>query len=341
MRRFPRAMAPGAMAKTQAIGSFSGRRGACFGPATLEAHRVAEEAEAAVLSAPLAREDAFGAFYSYLAVDEPAVHLMPLHFLPAGLDRPVGDDLLLQLGVAAKLEYARNRWLDQLVDGDGAVGSVLAAHRLNDAVLALIRARYARVVEGTAAAPFFAVLADLHARHGLSLILDGGPVPYRARSIALEDYVTHATARHGPFRASLDALLLSVGASEHELREARSCWHDWALGVQFYDDALDAEEDYRDGNLSWVTSRTLERLSEGTDRRAEGDLPEANAFYEAALTRGVIREALTRAESFFTGSARRAAPAFPSWAKFQRTCSERTRELREDFDALVVESGGA
>ena len=77
--------------------------------ATLNARRVAEEAERTVLSLPEAQEEGFEAFLAYLVVDEPAIHLMPLHFLPGRSRGDVGYDCLHELAVAAKLEYAHNR----------------------------------------------------------------------------------------------------------------------------------------------------------------------------------------------------------------------------------------
>jgi hypothetical protein len=60
-----------------------------------------------------------------------------------------------------------------MVDHPGSVPGLSPAHRLNDALITLISSRYARVLDGAAAASFFPVLAGLHASHGLSLILDG------------------------------------------------------------------------------------------------------------------------------------------------------------------------
>jgi len=48
----------------------------------LSARSIGEKAERATLSLALAHGTVFEAFYSYVFVDEPAVHLMPLHFLP-------------------------------------------------------------------------------------------------------------------------------------------------------------------------------------------------------------------------------------------------------------------
>jgi hypothetical protein len=48
----------------------------------LNARSIGEEAERAALSLRMEREKVFESYYTYLTVDEPAVHLMPLHFLP-------------------------------------------------------------------------------------------------------------------------------------------------------------------------------------------------------------------------------------------------------------------
>jgi hypothetical protein len=306
--------------------------------ATLNARRVAEEAEEEVLSLPEAHEESFGSFLPYVVTDEPAIHLMPLHFLPEQSRGTVAHDSLHQLGVAAKLEYARNRWLDEMVDDSGPSALPLSAHRLNDALLDLINSRYARVLHGPAARMFFATLATLHARHGLSMILDGARPEHSAPRISLEEYVEHAEARHGPVRAPVDAVLLLVGAPEDELRRARLSWHRWALGVQFYDDALDVEEDLRNRSPSWAVSRTLEHLGGGEKERLAGRLPDPDLFYETALKEGVVSEALAHAESFFAESARLAEPSFPSWAAFQRECLSQTSELRVDYEELVAEA---
>ena len=87
----------------------------------LNARDVGEEAERAFLSLTLTEDAAFEAFYSYVTVDEPAVHLMPLHFLPHAQRGQVDESLLRGLAVAAKLEYARNRWLDEMADHPDSV----------------------------------------------------------------------------------------------------------------------------------------------------------------------------------------------------------------------------
>jgi hypothetical protein len=300
--------------------------------AMLNASRIGEEAEMAALSLPLTREKVFESYYTYLTVDEPAVHLMPLHFLPHASREQVGEGALRELAVAGKLEYARNRWLDEMVDHPGSASGLSSAHRLNDALIKLINSRYAAVLDGAAAASFFPVLSVLHARHGLSLILDGARFGGFIPPISLEEYAEHARTRHGPVRAPVDAVLLLTGAADSLLQRARSSWHNWALGVQFYDDALDVEEDFQNRNLTWAVGRALEYFHRSVTQR----MPDPDTFYERALGEGVVSEALSHAESFFAESARLAEPAFPSWVPFQKACVSQARCLREDYEKLVT-----
>jgi hypothetical protein len=302
--------------------------------AMLSARRIGEEAERAALSLPLTQEKVFESYYTYLIVDEPAVHLMPLHFLPRPSREQVGEVALRELAVAGKLEYARNRWLDEMVDHPGSAPGLSPAHRLNDALITLINSRYAGVLDGAAAASFFPVLAQLHARHGLSLILDGAGI---RGGITLGEYAEHARRRHGPVRAPVDAVLLLTGAADSLLRRARSCWHNWALGVQFYDDALDVEEDFQNRNPTWAVGRVLECFHRHSDNPAMQTIPDPDTFYERALAEGFVSETLSQAESFFAESARLAEPAFPSWIPFQKACVSQARRLREDYEKLVTE----
>jgi hypothetical protein len=307
-----------------------------FASPALNAPQIGEEAEKAALSLPLAREKVFESYYTYLTVDEPAVHLMPLHFLPVALREQVGEGALRELAVAGKLEYARNRWLDEMVDHPGRAPGLSQAHRLNEALISLINARYAGVLDSAAAALFFPVLARLHASHGLSLILDGARYGGFIPPITLEEYAEHARSRHGPVRAPVDAVLLLSGASDGLLHRARSSWHSWALGVQFYDDALDVEEDFRNRNLTWAVGRTLHHFRPSSGDPSTPTLPDPDAFYERALAEGVVSEALSHAESLFAESARLARPAFPSWVPFQEACVGQARRLREDYEKLVT-----
>lgn len=309
--------------------------------AVLDACQVAHEAEQAALSLPGAWKEGFESYLTYVLTDEPAIHLLPLHFLPAWLQDSVDHVSLRGLAVAAKLEYARNRWLDEMVDDDALPALPSAVHRLNEALLAVINTRYAEILDDGAAVSFFPTLASLHARHGLSLIIDSthhSAWLEHPPNVSLQDYIEHARARHGPVRAPVDAVLLLAGATEDELLRARSSWHNWALGLQFYDDALDVEEDYAKRTLSWVVSRTLECLDRQVRDHPSQRLPDPDLFYETALTAGVVSEALMYAEEFFAESARLADSAFPSWAAYQRAFLSKARELREDYDALVAEA---
>lgn len=295
----------------------------------LNARRVGEEAERAALSLSLTHEEAFASFYVYLSVDEPAVHLMPLHFLPRAWWGRVDESLLYELALAAKFEYARNRWLDEVADHPDSVPGLSSTRRVNDALLESIYARYSSVLDGAAAETFFRVLANLYARHGLSLALDSTWYQNPVLSVTFEEYAEHARMRHGPVRAAVDAVLLSVGAPDDLLERARASWHNCAIGIQLYDDALDIEEDLRNRNLSWTVTRTLEYF-EGRH------VPDPDAFYEAALTEGVISETLSHAESFFAESARLAGPTFPSWVEYQQACVSQTRLLRADYEKLIT-----
>jgi hypothetical protein len=302
----------------------------------LSARHIGEKAERAALSLSLAHGTVFEAFYSYVIVDEPAVHLMPLHFFPIASRERVDEASLQDLAVAAKLEYARNRWLDELVDKPGPAAELSAEHRLNEALLGLIHARYSRVLDGTVAAEFFSVLSSLYACYGLSLVLDSTWCRNPTSALDFHEYAEHARMRHGPVRAPLDAVLLLVGADDELLQRARSSWHNWALGVQFYDDALDVEEDFRDRNLSWTVARTLEWF-DGYSEYPDTQSPTAqDAFYEKALRKGVICETLSHAESFFAEAARLAEPTFPGWVTYQHACVSRVKHLREDYEKLLA-----
>jgi hypothetical protein len=261
---------------------------------------------------------------------------MPLHFLPIASREQVEEGSLQDIAVAAKLEYARNRWLDELVDKPCSAPELSAQHRLNEALLGLIHSRYSRVLDGAVATEFFSVLSNLYACYGLSLVFDSTWYRNSTSSMDLEEYAEHARRRHGPVRAPLDAILLLVGADDGLLERARSSWHNWALGVQFYDDALDVEEDFRDRNLSWTVARTLECFDGYPDNPDAHGLIAQDAFYEKALREGVICETLGYAESYFAESARLAEPAFPGWVTYQHVCARRVKHLREDYEKLLA-----
>lgn len=301
-------------------------------PPALDARSVGEAAERLVLGLAVPRDRAFAALYNYLVVDEPAVHLMPLHFLPRSTGCGVGRGDLQSLGVAAKLEYARSRWVDEIIDA-GRAESLLAAHGLHDELVKLVFERYSEVLRDRAAGDFFRTLAGLYARHGASLAVDGSRPRRPSGPLTEEDYSAQVHARNGSFRASLDAVLLLAGVPEDTLQTARQSWHMWVLGAQLYDDALDVEEDFESESLTWTVARTLNRIgpNTGTSRR-----PDRDTFYEAALADGSVVETLVWAETCFRSAASLADAEFPSWAALQRACITQTSTLRTDFQSLAA-----
>lgn len=304
------------------------------GTPLLDARSVGETAEKAVLSLPLPKGDAFKALYSYLATDEPAVHLMPLHFLPRSSRGTVENDALHLLGVAAKLEYVRSRWIDEVVDLK-PMEPPSTVHRLHDALVGLISSRYSKALQGRDTTTFFRTLTELYARHALSVAVDGSRSRTGVKPLGGEDYSAQVYARNGSFRAAVDAVMLFSGASDELLQKARQCWHSWVLGAQLYDDALDAEEDFESGHVTWTVARTLS----GFDGRGTKDFrPDRDEFYEAALVGGALTETLAWAESCFESAARLAEVEFPSWATLQRACNAQTSQLRNDLQKLTDEA---
>lgn len=287
--------------------------------------------EAIGAAADLAYKGAAGfeAFYTYLLVDEPIIQLMPGYLLPLWAEQKVHSGTLRTLAVAAKLENARNRWLDEMVDDHDASVSLATSQELNEAIVGLINRRYAQTLPDGLAACFFERLTTLYARHSLSLVLDGRRRVTFERPIALADYEVHAKARHGPVRAPLDALLILVRADEDQYAMATNSWHAWGLGAQFYDDALDVEEDFRHGTVTWTVGRTLECFGGRVPRNSD-------EFYEVALREGIVTETLKRAEDHFTRAAALARRSFPRWESIQHGCRRQAQTLREDYERLLA-----
>ena len=271
----------------------------------------------------------FGRFYKYLLVDEPIIQLMPGYLLPIWAEQRVKPETLRALAVAAKLENARNRWLDNMVDSLADPVSLTPSHELNGAIVALTHRLYNTVVPSDLAGGFFERLATLYPRHSLSLALDGKQEVARKHSAALADYETHAKARHSSVRAPLDALLTLLKTDDDQFATATSSWHAWGLGAQLYDDALDIEEDFRLGTMTWTVSQTLERF--------EGRIPEnSDQFYAVALKEGIVTRTLERAEEHFAHAAQLARSDFPRWVPVQNGWKRQTRLLREDYEGLLA-----
>ena len=271
----------------------------------------------------------FERFYAYLLVDEPIIQLMPGYLLPVWAEQSVTPETLHALAMAAKLENARNRWLDDMVDNHKDSVFSTRSHELNRAIVALTHRLYNAVMPNDLVGSFFERLATLYARHSLSLVLDGKQEVTRKCWAALVDYGVHAKARHCSVRAPLDALLTLLRTDEGLFQAATSSWHAWGLGAQLYDDALDVEEDFRLGTMTWTVSRTLERF--------EGRIPEnSDQFYEVALKEGVVTQTLERAEEYFAHAAQLASSSFPRWVPVQNGWRRQTRALREDYESLLA-----
>lgn len=270
----------------------------------------------------------FECFFAYLMVDEPIIQLMPGYLLPVSAEQSVTPETLHALAIAAKLENARNRWLDNMVDNHKDSVFSTRSHEMNGAIIALTHRLYDAVLPNDLVGSFFERLATLYARHSLSLVLDSKQEVSRKCWAALVDYEVHAKARHCSVRAPLDALLTLLRADEGLFQAATSSWHAWGLGAQLYDDALDVEEDFRLGTMTWTVSRTLERF--------EGRIPEnSDQFYEVALREGVVTQTLKRAEEYFAHAAELASSSFPRWVPVQNGWKRQTRALREDYESLL------
>ena len=289
---------------------------------------VCREAIEAASDLSSTREAEFETFYTYLLVDEPIIQLMPAHLLPVWAEREVQSETLRALAVAAKLENARNRWLDEMVDEQDTFAPLAFSQSLNEAIVILTNHYYTMALPDEMAASFFERLATLYARHSLSLVLDGKRRSTFGRPLELADYEVHAKARHSSVRAPLDALLTLVRADENQYTIATDSWHAWGLGAQFYDDALDVEEDFRRGNLTWAVGRTLRCFGDRFPR-------DADEFYEVALKEGIVTETLERAEHHFTRAAELARSSLPRWESIQHGCSRQARGLREDYARLL------
>ncbi len=278
---------------------------------------------------PRASGREFERFYTYLSVDEPIIQLMPGYLLPVWAEQSVKPETLCALAVAAKLENARNRWLDNTVDNPADFAPSTSSHELNGAIVALTHRLYNAVMPNDVAGSFFERLATLYARHSLSLVLDSKQEVTRKYSAALVDYEIHAKARHSSVRAPLDALLTLLGTDDEQFEMATSSWHAWGLGAQLYDDALDVEEDFRLGTMTWTVACTLERFK---DRIPENP----DRFYEVALKEGVVTQTLRRAEEHFAHAAQLASSSFPRWVPVQNGWQRQTQMLREDYESLLA-----
>jgi hypothetical protein len=272
----------------------------------------------------------------YLAVGEPVVDLLPEHFIP---DRPGADidaTALHQIAVAGKLIYAQIRWLDEFSDarppaGDLTADSPVTIHPLNGALFDLIRGTFESVLDRAMVPTFFSTLSGLYVRFAASLAVDSSFPGTFPSTMAFEHYASQAKARAAPVRAPVEAVLLLSRAAPEEVERARFCFETSAVALQLLDDALDIEEDFRDRRLSWAVHRTL-ALWWGAKAT---NLPDPRAFYELALSGGVIVENLQTTERLFQQSAVAAQDLFPSWVRYSHQLSAEAQQLRIRFQSLA------
>jgi len=298
----------------------------------LDPELVREEAVAFASSLAEAQGQAFERFRSFL-VDEPNMETLPVRFLPSRAYGFVTRDALHDVAVAGKLVYAQIRWLDDVADGPSPVGEGWSSlHHLNTALTDLIRTTFTKALGPSKAGPFLAVLAVLYARYAASLAADNGFRRAGHGSVSYEIYVDHARARAAPVLAPVEAVLLLAEASEDETHKARHCLESCAAGLQLYDDALDIEEDFESGRMSWVVGETLWAIRERHDDRS----PDADAFYRTALISGCLSRNLTAAETLFEEAISLAEPEFPLFTEYVRAELHNARGFREDLKELTA-----
>ena len=279
---------------------------------------------AAVAALPEAAEGALPSLYRFLAAPDPVIDQLPFLFLPESPRRPPAGEALRHVAVVGRLLYAQVRWLDHLADASDAEGTPGAVHRLNAALDALVRSRFAAVLANNpSSASFFSSLANLQLRYAASLAIDSAD---SRDDLDLSGYVEHAKARAAPVRAPVDATLLLVAASEPEMERARRSFEACAAGLQLYDDAQDVEEDFRDGRLSWIVSETLRAFEHEAD---------ADSFYEAALLGGAIDRDLEAACRFFDQAIAATENLFPKWIEYLKSRRDDVRKLRTDLRKIV------
>ncbi len=296
----------------------------------IDSESVSKSARAAAAALPEAKAGAFKRLLPFF-VTEPVLDTLPVSFLPVGDEGSVGSDVLHELAVAGKLTYAHIRWLDDLADEPRPGGPGRSVHALSEALASLARTRFEKVLGPSQAAPFASSLAQLYARYAASLAVDTALRAF-AGCLTLDNYVEHAKARSAPVRAPVDAVLLLVGASEDRSQKARSCFEWCVAGLQLYDDAVDLEDDFKEGRLSWVVSSTLHAL----DQRSPDEAVDADLFYETALVEGLLARNLDAAEALFRKALRLADPDFPSCVECLNAMLRHAREYRSDLERLVT-----
>jgi hypothetical protein len=223
----------------------------------VDAESGSKAAKVAATSLPEARAGTFERLLPFFIV-EPVLDTLPFRFLPRWAEGSVSG-ILYELAVAGKLVYAHIRWLDDLADEPLPVGLGASVHALSAALTSLARSKFERALGASRTAPFFSTFTLLYARYATSLAVDSAS-PAFTSTLDLDKYLEHTKARSAPVRAPVDAVLLLVDAPADITERAYSCFEWCVAGLQLYDDALDIEDDFKEGRLSWVVSATLHAL---------------------------------------------------------------------------------
>ena len=290
---------------------------------------MSKAAKAAAASLPEARAGAFERLLPFFIV-EPVLDTLPFRFLPRWAEGSVSGGVLYELAVAGKLVYAHIRWLDDLADEPLPVGLGSSVHALSAALTSLARSKFERALGASRTAPFFSTFTQLYARYATSLAVDSAS-PAFTSTLDLDKYLEHTKARSAPVRAPVDAVLLLVDAPADITERAYSLFEWCVAGLQLYDDALDIEDDFKEGRLSWVVSATLHAL----DGRDPENPPDANLFYETALVEGFLIHNLAAAETLFKKALSLAEPVFPHCIECLNTMLRQTQEYKLSLEELV------
>jgi hypothetical protein len=288
-----------------------------------------------------ATEDSARSILSLLAVEDDIFDLLPLHFVTeedGASGYRITEKQLLSLCVAGKLLYAHARWLDGVLDDHERFEDLRFLHSINEAITERVHAIFLETLGLELAWNIFSIMASLYARHTLSVALDAASANLSSQYRTLEDYVVQARARAAPVRASVDAALLLTNASDEMLERARmSCEH-FAVGLQLYDDALDLEEDFKEGRASWLVCETMRRIE--IQDAAQSSLPTADTFYETALLGGSLLENLAQARKSFESSRAFAKLFFfPSWTERNDLLISRVHTLIKDYEDIIGTAG--
>jgi hypothetical protein len=143
----------------------------------------------------------------------------------------------------------------------------------------------------------------------------------RFGAVSFEDYERISLGKQAVgFPASL-ALMRSLGASERRVRQAELALRGVWLGLQFEDDVIDWEDDFRRGGGAWPISLSRRRLASNPDSKRKPDhrTTEPDMVRRRVLDSRVLYSMLTAARRQYRAAYRHAralgAVELASWAE--------------------------